>query len=221
MQALRALCVSWVMVGVAGAARAEDPRAPAPSPAAVAVPRSVAIGSNLPLLWKDGDTIAGSLYVNVSDRHAIRANVASYGNHGPILKDTLAGLAGGDSISYHGRITDLGLSWIYYPRRVWQGLLLEAGALRRAREVRSFDSDRAFASISKRSTVHAGRAMVGWSWLLYGHCFIAAAAGLSVGWESGTEVSRHDYDDVMKTDRVARPEVTGEAYLRVGAVFDL
>jgi hypothetical protein len=232
MQVFRVLCVSCVVFGAIEDARAEDPPAPPPAAAPVAAPvaapapevsarHSMALGTNLPLLWKDGDTVAGSLYVSLSDRHAIRANVASYANHGAIAKDILSGIAGGESPSYHGRITDLGLAWVFYPRRVWEGFLFEAGALRRARDVGSFDGDATFAAVDKTTTVYAGRAMVGWSWRLYRYVFVAAAAGVSVGWESGDEVSRTDYDDRMIHKHISRADVTGEGYLRIGTVFDL
>jgi hypothetical protein len=118
----------------------------ADSPAAVveAAPQErfpVMIATNLPLLWGNRFSVAGSLYVGVSQRHAIRANVASYANHGHYLPDFIAGAAGGDGFSHSGRIADIGISWVYYPRRLWDGFLIEVGALRRARDVGMADED--------------------------------------------------------------------------------
>jgi hypothetical protein len=63
--------------------------------------------------------------------------------------------------------------------------------------------------------------MVGWSWLLGRHVFFAAGVGLSVGHESGIEIFETDYPQMTTRDRVSRVDVAGEAYLRMGAAFDL
>lgn len=185
----------------------------------------MSLGVNLPLRWSDGDSVAGSVYVGLSEHHAIRGNVATYKAHGSAATDVIAALANsdGEEVSHHGRVTDVGVSWVYYPRRVWDGLLLEAGVLRRARNVGTYDSERTFAYDDKDTSVWAGRGLIGWSWLFGDHFFVAAAAGLSIGYESGFETQRTDdsRNPMTKRSHVSRQDTTGEAYLRVGLAFGL
>jgi hypothetical protein len=72
---------------------------------------------------------------------------------------------------------NVGIAVVWYPRRAWDGLLLEAGVLRRARDVYVWPEfeEKTFT----RSTEYAGRALIGWSWLIREHLFIAIAARLS------------------------------------------
>jgi hypothetical protein len=184
----------------------------------------IAFGTNLPLLWKDADTLAASLYIGASDHHAFRANVASYASHGPVVGDIISVLVfqgDGSESSHSGRTTDVGIGWVYYPRSLWNGFMFEAGALRRARDVGVYDSNRTPERVTTKTTVYAGRAMLGWSWLLGRHVFIAASAGLSIGRESGAEIFETDHDHMTTRNSIVRVNVTGEAYLRTGAAFDL
>lgn len=244
---MQVLCVS-VMWVAAGSARAQPPSAadpsepwtenPAPDENAAPEGRAappvkptpqvgrvqVAFGTNLPFLWKDGDTVAASLYVGMSEHHAIRANVASYKSHGPMVGDAIGGIlfnSDGSEASFGGRTTDLGIGWVYYPRSLWDGLMLEAGALRRARDVSVDDSNRTPERVATTTTVYAARAMIGWSWLLGRHVFIATGVGLSVGHESGSETLETEYPAMTTREHVSRVDVSAEAYLRMGAAFDL
>jgi hypothetical protein len=70
---------------------------------------------------------------------------------------------------------------------VWDGFLLEVGALRRERDVYVWPESES--QTFTRSTEYAGRALVGWSWLIHQRAFIAIAAGLSVGYESGNDTT--------------------------------
>jgi hypothetical protein len=221
MRIMQVLCVSAVWVA-AGNARAEQPPASGPNQAAAARRVPMAFGTNLPFLWADADSIAASLYVGASAHHAIRANVASYRSHGAGAGDAIGVLAGGDGSesSHSGRTTDVGIGWVYYPRSLWNGFMFEAGALRRARDVGVHDSNMTPERVTTRTTVYAARAMIGWSWLLGRHVFVATGVGLSVGRESGAEILETDYPRMTTRENVARVDVTGEAYLRLGAVFD-
>ena len=217
------LCAS-VMWLAAGDARAEQASAQETGPASAASHVSVALGTNLPFLWKDGDTLAASLYVGVSERSALRVNVASYKNHQPVASDAIGAIlfgGEGSEASHSGRTTDLGIGWVYYPRSLWDGLLFEAGALRRARDVSVYDSNRTPERVTTTTTVYAARALIGWSWLLGRHVFVATGVGLSVGHESGAEIFETDYNQMTTRESVSRISVTGEAYLRMGAAFDL
>lgn len=226
MRIILALCVS-VLGLTAGRARAErlldpDPR-PDPRPPVAAHRASVAFGTNLPFLWADGDTVAASLYLGASRHHAIRINVASYASHGAAVGDAIAGLFGSDGSesSHSGRTTDFGIGWVYYPRSLWSGPMIEAGALQRSRDVSVDDWNRRPEHVTIRTTIYAARTLIGWSWLLGRHVFVAAGAGFSVGRESGTETYRSDFPAMVADHHVARVDVAPEAYLRVGGVFGL
>jgi hypothetical protein len=223
MRIMQFLSVSVLWLA-AGSARAEQPRGSGPDLAAAVRHVPIAIGTNLPLLWEDADSIAASLYVGASDHHAIRANVASYKPHGPVVADAIVGLlfdGDGSEASESGRTTDVGIGWVYYPRSLWSGFTVEAGALRRARDVRVHDSNMTPERVTTRTTIYAARAMVGWSWSLGRHMFIATGLGLSVGRESGTEILEVDYNRMTTRENVLRVDVTAESYLRIGAMFDL
>jgi hypothetical protein len=69
--------------------------------------------------------------------------------------------------------------------------------------------------------VYAARAMIGWSWLLGRHVFVATGVGLSVGHESGTEMYETEHNGMTTSANVSRVDVSAEAYLRMGAVFGL
>ena len=78
----------------------------------------LAVATNLPIRWDK--SFGGSLYVGVSNKLAVRANVATYDD----LR--LAGIFNtGYDGSTDGRTTDLGAGVVYYPRRLWDGLTLE------------------------------------------------------------------------------------------------
>ena len=64
-----------------------------------------------------------------------------------------------------------------------------------------------------------GRALVGWSWLIHQRAFIAIAAGLSVGNESGNDTTTPDRMPTI-TKPVHRTRNDGEGYIRLGIVFD-
>jgi len=223
MRILQVLCVSLVWVA-AGNARADPPPTSEPNLSASVRHVPIAFGTNLPFLWKDADTVAASLYVGASVHHAFRANVASYKNHDPVVGDAIAAVladSDGCECSNSGRTTDVGIGWVYYPRSLWDGFMFEAGALRRARDISVHDSNRTPERVATRTTVYAARAMIGWSWMLGRHMFIATGAGLSVGRESGAEILDSDYPRMTTRESVRRVDVSGEAYLRIGAAFDL
>jgi hypothetical protein len=148
----------------------------------------------------------------------VRANVAWYDNSAS-LADELGSALGGDGTTNTGRIGDYGIGWIWYPRRRWEGFTLEAGALRRDRAARrQYDEDLV---VKTRSTTYAGRAMIGWSWLLTRHTYVAVAVGLSAGREAGTErtVPVGYSSQMPTTTEVERLQVDGEGYLRLGFAF--
>jgi hypothetical protein len=183
----------------------------------------VAIGVNFPTGWADANSIAGSLYVGVTKKDAIRVNAASYRYTSSAVGD-LIGLAygaDGDEASRSGRITDLGVGFVHYSRGLWDGLTVEVGALRRAKEIRINDSAVSLATVATTSTTYAGRALLGWSWLIKRHAFIAFAVGMSLGIEHGTDHTETTFRMPMMTVDIDRTAIGGEGYLRFGGTFDL
>lgn len=181
-------------------------------PAVVELP--VAVGVSSPIGWPYG-TFGASLYVGVGHHVAVRGNLAWYENQGSFLEDVASAASGGEVPSYSGSFRDTGIAAIWYPRRLWNGPMLEAGVLQRARDTgyqAEFED-----GIKTTTTTYAGRAMVGWSWLIGQHVFVAVAIGASAGKESGQETLIPDNPTKMPTTRsVHRTQVDGEAYLRIG-----
>lgn len=180
----------------------------------------VAFAVNAPLGWPSGNSVAGSFYVGLTDHDAIRANVASYAYTASAIGTVIAPALGGDGDegSYSGRTTDVGLAWTNYSRRLFDGFTYELGVLRRARDWRSEDE---FATpqikITKTAT-YAGRAQVGWSWMIGDHAFVAAAVGLSLGYEHGHETWDRELDSMPTNHPVSRADLQPEGYLRIGFV---
>ncbi|HWO26541.1 MAG TPA: hypothetical protein VNO30_47760 [Kofleriaceae bacterium] len=128
----------------APAASAHVPATPAP---AAADPR-LAFGFNLPMGWIR-DTVAGSLYVGLHRHHAVRANFARI--NAQELLPLVASHFG--RATREGRILDVGIGWVYFPRRLWDGFMFEAGALLRDRDIRILHED---AISTVRSFTYAG-----------------------------------------------------------------
>lgn len=230
---MRSLLVpSFALALLASAAHADervttgalmDPNADsdaAPAPTAEPAPR-FAIAVNAPIGWIDGKSLGASVYVGVANKVAIRANVASYGGGPPLVGDLISIAAGGDGdeAQHSGRVLDLGVGVVHYSRGLWDGFTLEAGALRRARDLAVVDD---FATAYRTSTdtvTYAGRALLGWSWLIKQRVFIAVAIGGSVGIETGTETTENERGEMKKSQSVDRSDVSLESYLRFGGAF--
>ena len=132
------------MVPVAAAASAPVAETPS-SPLALAV--------NAPLGWAIG-SFGVSPSVRLGEHLAVRGNLARYKN-GALLTGTVGAFTDNDGTGYGGTIFDVGIVGIWYPRRVWDGPLLEVGVLRRDRDVYvwpEFESQ-----TFTRSTEYAGR----------------------------------------------------------------
>ena len=221
MQLVRVL-LPGVMVMIAGArVRADE----AGAAAATAESRvHVAVGVNHPPSWLDGSAFGASLYVGISERHALRANVARYKYHNDPL-DTVSVIAGAEAQPSHtGHTTDVGISLVYHPRRLWRGFTWEIGVLRRARDhriERVEDDDVDPVVMATMTTEYAGRGMIGWSWLMFDHVFVAISGGLSVGHESGTETTVRSEGAMPVETRVSRLVHEFEGMARFGVAFDL
>ncbi len=189
-----------------------------PEPAATASTSlpAVAIAVNAPFMWPLTKSVGVSGYVAIHAHQSVRINVASYDYlH---LSEVLADGEGAP----HGRTTDVGVSWQYFPRSVWNGFVVELGVMRRAQDTRDYDEDEVPTITDTNATGYAARAMLGWSWLGWDRVFVAAAAGGSIGRYTGTETTVDDYFDQMWVTRdFARLEGSLEAYLRFGVALGL
>jgi hypothetical protein len=189
--------------------------APAVSPPASSAPSRFAIGVNSPLGWHYR-WFGISAYGRLGDHFAVRLNAATYADlPGGSVGSFVSSFAGGTG--YEGKLVDVGIGAVWYPMRAWDGLLIELGGLRRTRN--STVSPEFEGKTTTRSTTYAGRALIGWSLLLTPHVFVAFAAGLSQGRESGRATLVDEYDRHMTTTAVDRKTIAGETYLRFCVAF--
>lgn len=204
-----------------GAARAEY----IPKPAAP--PVHVGISVNPPGRWPGGDALAGSLHIGLTRHQALRLNVASYEYTASAAAEVIGVLAGGDGEegSYAGRTTDLGIGWTWYSRALWDGFMVEAGLLRRAKDHHVEDEFAPAQILDTDTATYAARATIGWSWLINRIAFVSISVGLSAGYERGTETSAGTFDyldhKMPVTTDVARFDLASEGFVRIGAAFDL
>jgi hypothetical protein len=226
--AMRAITVigSVVVVSLlgAGAVRADEAGSARASAASHVHPAShvhVALGINNPLSWAFGGGFGASLYVGAGEHHAIRANVARYDSHSSTASALLAlGNSDGDEVGHSGHTIDVGIGWVYYVERPWSGWTFELGVLRRARDLRTDDENASPEIVATRTTSYAGRAMVGWTWLMSDHVFLAVSTGISAGHESRTESSERYLDTRMVRTHVSRSDAQAEGLLRLGVAWD-
>ncbi len=192
---------------------AEQPAAASPTEEKIAV----GIAVNPPLQWGGGTSVGVSGYIGFAEHHAIRINVATW-LHGQTY---LGELAAGEAI-YSGRITDVGVGYQYYTRGLFEGITLEGGLLRRAIDTREQDEFSDVAIVETKGTGFLARALVGYSFLIGKHVFLAPAVGMSVGRYAGTErTAATDYMPQFETHDFVRYEPAFEAYFRIGLVTGL
>jgi len=185
-------------------------------------PHRVAVAVNSPISWAAGGAFAISGYVGLTEHQAIRANLAAYqANYTPAAAGATFALTGGDNeCPPTGTTFDVGAGWVYFPRKLYSGLSLELGALRRStpntdlwcEELTPFET-------TTHTVTYAARAMIGWSWMLGDHAFIALAVGVSSGRERGREDDRQTDESPIETYLVDHWTTSGETYLRFGAAI--
>ncbi len=172
----------------------------------------LAVAVNLPIRWNK--SFGGSAYLGVSNHVAIRGNFATYDD----LR--LAGIFnGGYDGGTDGRTYDAGAGVVYYPRRLWDGLTLEAGVLRRAADITADGTRGGDEIIRTRTTMYGVRGLVGWSWLVKNHVFLSIAGGSALGYERGSEDWRWEHSDSMMTKTISKTVTPLEGYIRVGGAF--
>lgn len=200
----------WVAIFVASVASpaVADPPATPPAPEERSL-GSFAIGVNSPFGWFQRDTrsIGASLFLGVTPHFAARASFARYENPESLWR----AIASGENFGPRGTFIDAGLACTWFPRRLWEGPTLELGALWRGRDttLRPGQSD----EIKTDSNMYGPRAMVGWSWLVTRHIFVAVAVGGSLGYETGRATTGG------MTKSVSRGQADGEGYFRIGFAY--
>jgi hypothetical protein len=216
MQHLAAfLAVAAIATGTAHAEQARPDGAGPSQPFALAV-------NVLPVA---PDAFAVSAWVGRDAHHAIRANLARY--RGPLWLRALApifsdGEEDSDVAPDFGETTDLGLGWVYYPRRLLDGASVEAGVLCRFDRRRNYIDDQNAAAEEHHTNVYSGRFLVGWTWRLSDAWFVATAAGGALGYERGHEktyLGAEGHGEISKSGPVSRVSVSLESYVRLGVVF--
>jgi hypothetical protein len=215
---MRSLVLPLAIVAIATAtAHAEQARPEAPGPGQ---PFALAVN----VLPVAPDAFALSAWVGRDAHNAIRANVARY--RGPLWLRVLAPIFSdgedGDVAPNFGSTTDLGLGWAYYPRRLLDGVSLEAGVLCRFDRRRNYIDDQNAAVEEHHANVYSGRFLVGWTWRLSDAWFLATAAGSALGYERGREktyAGADSHGDVSRSGPVSRVSVSLESYVRLGMAF--
>jgi hypothetical protein len=105
---------------------------------------------------------------------------------------------------------------------MFDGLILEAGVLRRALDTRNEDDFASPSIVETKGTGYAGRIMLGWSWLWQKRIFLATGVGVSVGRYAGIErTAAQTYMPEYVTNDFVRYDTVAEAYMRFGLAFGL
>jgi hypothetical protein len=187
-------------------------------------PHRIALAVNFPVSWIPSSGLHGSAigisgWVGLTEHQAIRANLAAYGPsfHNPVV--AVATGAAENECPPRGMVYDAGAAWVYFPRALYSGMSLEVGVLRRSstQSITLCDLD-TYPERDRSSVTYAARAMIGWSWTIGDHAFIATAVGESLGSERGME-TRVDQESMSETVRVAAWPASFETYLRFGAAI--
>ncbi|HWO25291.1 MAG TPA: hypothetical protein VNO30_41410 [Kofleriaceae bacterium] len=176
---------------------------------------SFGLASGSPLEWLMG-TVRVSAYVGFGQHWAVRADFATQDTQetGQVITGPLLGAVLGESGDFarFPRVNDYGLGIAWYPRRLWDGFLLDVSAFYRGAEPQE-PGDFRFRN-RHNATIGAGSAVIGWSWRLHENMFIAFAMGLSASLE---------YDDIHTSPEHTPPSTSmyigGTSYLRLGVVF--
>lgn len=222
-RAMRSLAIFMLVIATTTAGARG---APVPPLAGSSAGRPIAFAVNLPVAWPW--SLAASVWFGLDDHQAIRANGAHY--RGPLWQiiPNLVEADGeadepGTIPANFGATTDLSLGWVYYPRRVLDGPSLEIAALLRLNRLRDQIDDRNVADVEQFTNVYSARVLAGWSWRLSDWWFVSAGLGASAGYERGRQKSFVGISSsgmsITTQERVSRPDVSVEAYLRVGLAF--
>jgi len=103
-----------------------------------------ALAVNEPLGWIGSGAFAVSAYGTIDQHQVLRLNIASW-SHARTegAEETAAFLISGadGGAGADGRYTSFSASWMYFPRRAYDGLSLELGGLVQLRHTHDYDDD--------------------------------------------------------------------------------
>jgi hypothetical protein len=180
-------------------------------------PSRLAFAVNTPLAWVNGLSIAGSAYIGVLDRHAIRINAARSNNwwEAPAALLFHADTEGLDEI----KLT-FGAGWVFYPRERFRGCSFELGAFHRDHDITETDPFSASERTVTDTQTYAAYGLVGYSVLIADHLLIATAIGGSLGYQYGTRTVHAENAMPMDSiEHISKAAPEAEAYLRFGYAF--
>lgn len=179
-----------------------------------------AVAINEPFGWPSGFAIAASGYAAPDAHNVVRLNVATYGYHGNLGAEVIGTLVfhGESETGYRGRITDVGVGWLYFPRRLWDGPTFELGMLHRSLDT-TVDAEDDLVERDGRTI--ATRALLGWSWLIRDRVFLSFAMGASNGYTFGTQIETtgNSPPRMTTTGRFGEWTTEFEGYVRFGVAF--
>lgn len=186
-----------------------------------------ALSVNSPISWVAAQNVAASGYIGLTEHQALRLTAASYEFDVNLVEKGVIGLVFGGDIDgvRSGRLLDVGAGWMYFPRRTYDGPMLELGLMRRSGATSELDSNMDPFAVERDTQRYAGRALVGWSWLIHDRVMISFAVGGSRGYETGTETTTRESfffpDNMSRTEThdVSQWSTTVEGYFRAGFTF--
>ena len=185
-----------------------------------------ALAVNEPFGWPGAGALGFSAYGSIDQHQVIRLNVASWSHARTadarvfftvLLEGAVdADVAGPEA---DGRYTTVTASWMYFPRRAYDGFSVELGALVQVQHTFDYDDETHPDGTSIDATRYAGSAMIGWSWLGWDRVFASLQVGASYGHDGGGQLRHVDgqMDVVTSIDRFS---VQGEAFMRFGVLLN-
>src|SRR3569832_1147780 len=173
-----------------------------------------ALAVNEPFGWPYAGALGFSGYGSIDQHQVIRLNVASWlhartAGARVLLRALFEGVDDAGAGVY-GRYTTVTASWMYFPRRAYDGFSVELGALVQVQHTFAYDDEAHPDGTSIDARRYAGTALIGWSWLGWDRVFASLQVGASYGHEAGNQVYRSEFGLVVVTlnDRFS---VQGEA----------
>ena len=184
---------------------------------------TLALSVNPPFSWGKRAAYGASGYARLTEHQALRINFASYELDTNVMLQLAVAVLAHDTVegARGGRILDVGAGWMYFPRRTFDGPMLELGVMRRSGATFEADENMDPKYVDRDTQLYAARALAGWTWLLYDRAFVSFAVGAARGYEFGIETTQRDSIDhpMPDTHDVSEWSTTVEGYVRLGFVF--
>jgi hypothetical protein len=216
--------LAWILVAATfHLAHADSPSTIASATTESAPTHTLALATNEPFGWNHANAVGLSAYAAITEHQVIRVNAATWTQGTQDLGATLLFIATQAEVNGSGRYTDVGAAWTYFPRRAYDGASVELGAFVRRRNTFNYHDDFTDDGTTVESTIVAGRALVGWSWLGWHRVFVSLQVGASVGREYGTQTDRVQMDTggfAYRASSVDRTTISPEGFVRFGVLLN-